>query len=199
VLITQFLVPSQPKSPFLVGLSMDQFWSSYYFPPARIFEFGLGMFLARLVAAGRWPRIGVVPAAAFMVAGYIGSLYVPILYRFVAITAIPIGVLICATAAADIRGTKTGMGNRVMRWLGERSFGFYMAQGIVLFYGRNLIGDNRQYSTPVAILVIAGFLVANVIAGWLLYVCVERPVMRRWARKKNPVRPALPAGTASVS
>ncbi len=186
VLATQYLVPDTPKSPFIPDLSMLQFWAPYYFPPARVFEFVLGMILARIVFAGRWPRIGVLPATGFLLVGYAVSLNVPYLYRFAAATVIPVAVLICAVAAADVRGARTGFGSRAMQWLGERSFGFYMAQGVVLLYGRSLVGDNHQYGVVGGIAVVLGFFAANVLAGWLLYVGVERPIMRRWARRRRP-------------
>jgi len=186
VLVTQYLVPSTPRTPFLPALSMTQFWAGYYFPPARLFEFVLGMLLARIVAAGRWPRIPLWAASVLMVAGYVVSLHVPYLYRFDVATVIPIAVLICAFATSDVRGSWTPLRGRVMHWLGDRSFGFYMAQGIVLLYGRTLVGNNERYSTPVAIAVLIAFALANLVAGTLLHVCVERPVMRRWARPRRP-------------
>lgn len=190
VLITQFVVPSVPDSGFIPGISMKQFWSGYFFPPSRVFEFILGMLLARLVASGRFPRIGVAPAAGLLVLGYAGAPLLPHVYGFSLATVIPIALLIGAAAVADTDGRATFLGSRPMQWLGERSFGFYMSQGIVLLYGRALVGDNEQYSTPVAIAVLVGFLVANLLAGWMLYSWVERPVMDRWGRRQAPHAPA---------
>ncbi|MBV2156622.1 acyltransferase [Kitasatospora sp. SUK 42] len=190
-LVTQYLVTSTPRTPFIPDLSMTQFWSAYYFPPARLFEFALGMVLARIVRAGRWPRIPMTAAVALMAAGYVLSLHVPFFYRFEVAMVIPISVVICSFAAADARGGRTPVSGRAMQWLGERSFGFYMAQGIVLLYGRTLIGHNARYDTPTAIAVLIGFILANLVAGTLLHVCVERPVMRRWAR--GPQRARTPS------
>jgi peptidoglycan/LPS O-acetylase OafA/YrhL len=189
-LVTKYLVTDTPRTPFIPSLSMTQFWAGYYFPPSRLFEFVLGMLLARIVAAGTWPRIPLTASVVLMVGGYVLSLHVPYVFRFEAITLVPIALLICSTAASDARGAWTPFRNRVMRWLGDRSFGFYMAQGIVLLYGRHLVGHNHLYGTPAAVAVLIGFVLANLVAGTLLHVCVERPVMRRWARKKAPAAPA---------
>ncbi|MEU4775362.1 acyltransferase [Micromonospora sp. NPDC023644] len=184
VLVTLFVVPDMPKGPFIPDLSMKQFWFGYFFPPARIFEFLFGMLLARIVLAGRWPQVGVLPAAAVAVAGYAVSTFLPTVYAFSLATMVPIGILICAAADADREGRRTLLGGRTMQWLGDVSFGFYMAQGIVLYHGRALFGDNQQYGTPTAIAVLLAFLVANLVAGWLLFVGVERPIMRRWGGRQ---------------
>src|SRR2546423_3987009 len=55
------LVSSQPHS-FQGPASDKQIWLVYFFPPTRCLEFVLGMFLARIVAARRWPRIRIRPA-----------------------------------------------------------------------------------------------------------------------------------------
>lgn len=190
---------SEALAPSFADVPVFQYWLTNYFPVSRVFEFVLGMLLARIVLTGRFPRIGVAPAAVLMAAGYAGSLYVPYLYRTSVATVLPIAVLICAAASADVRGRATAFGGRAMRWLGERSFGFYMAQGIVLFHGRRVLGDFAQYSTPVAILVVLAFLAANIVAGWLLYVCVERPVMRRWSRRKPPPEPVVEPAAVSAA
>ncbi|WP_329106782.1 acyltransferase [Micromonospora sp. NBC_01699] len=192
VLTTLYVIPDTPKGPFIPELSMQQFWFGYFFPPARVFEFVLGMLLARIVIAGLWPRIGVLSATGMATGGYSLSLSLPTAYAFSFATMVPLGILICAAAVADREGRRTLLASRPMQWLGDVSFGFYMAQGIVLYHGRALFGDNQQYGTGVAIAVILAFLVANVIAGWLLFVTVERPVMRRWGRRKSPPPAAVP-------
>lgn len=183
VLLATALAPSYADMPVF------PYWLTHYFPVSRAFEFVLGMLLARLVAAGKFPRVGVLPAVALMAVGYVVSLYVPFLYRTSVATVLPIAVLICAAASADVRGRATVFGSRAMRWLGERSFGFYMAQGLVMFYGREVVDHFAQYPTPVAVLVVLAYFAANLLAGWLLFAFVERPVMRHWARRKATAVP----------
>ncbi|KAA2262745.1 acyltransferase [Solihabitans fulvus] len=200
-LVTVFVIPDHPGSPML-AVSVPQQWFGYIFPPPRLFEFVLGMVLARLVRAGRWPRVGVAPAAALAVIGFFVTNAVPSPFDFTVSAVIPIGVLICATAAADVRGTRTFLRSRVMVWLGNVSFGFYLCQGVVLFYGRLAIVGDGTFSTPVAILLHLGFFGLTLLAGWLLYALVEQPMMRRFARNRRrvpaPTEPVAVDGVASA-
>jgi peptidoglycan/LPS O-acetylase OafA/YrhL len=194
------LLPDQPSyqgSP----ASVAQFWFGYFFPVPRLFEFVLGMVLARIVLSGRWLPLGIAPAAGLMLLGYAAVQVVPFLFKFTVATILPIGALICAAAAADHRGAPSVLRGRVMRWLGEVSFGLYICQGIVLFYGRWLLGPERVFDVPEATAVIAGLFLANLLAGWMLYVGVERPIMRRWSHPRRgtvvaPARKATAVGSA---
>ena len=188
-LVTQYVVPNTPKSP-ITPVSVTQFWAGYIFPPSRLFEFVFGMLLARIVVAGRAPRLGLLPAAVLVVVGYAVALFTPFVYGFEAATVVPIGLVIVAFAAADIRGARTGLRGRLAVWLGEISFGFYICQGVVVFYGRRLLGA-QPFNGPLAIAVIAGIFAATLLGGWLLYTCVERPTMRRWARKRPHDDPVM--------
>ncbi|WP_051790364.1 acyltransferase family protein [Streptomyces sp. NRRL S-1022] len=181
-LVTDFLMPQHPPTPEGFGVSLWEFWFGYNFPPVRMFEFVLGMILARLVMTGAAPRVGIVPAALLCVAGYAAAMAVPFLYGLNLMTVIPIALLICAVARADIEGTRTVLRGRAMQWLGEVSFGFYLAQYVVMYSIRTSLMDERLFSPLPAVLVLLGFFFATLLAGWLLLVCVERPVMRRWAR-----------------
>jgi peptidoglycan/LPS O-acetylase OafA/YrhL len=192
-LISQYLIPATPKSA-ISPISDMQFWFGYLFPPGRMFEFVLGILLAQIVLAGKWRRIGILPAIGLMAAGYAAALAVPFDYGFVVATIVPIGVLIAEIAVADVERRRTGLRNRVMVWLGEVSFGFYLCQGITIFYLRSLFGGTR-FGTPVAILVIIGCFAVTLLCGWLLHSCVEQPMMRRWSRSRRSPQP-LSAPTA---
>ncbi|WP_037836538.1 acyltransferase family protein [Streptomyces sp. NRRL S-244] len=152
------------------------------FPPVRMFEFVLGMILARLVLAGAFPRIRILPAAALCVVGYAVALAVPFLYGLNVATIVPVALLICAVARADVEGAPTVLRGRTMQWLGEVSFGFYLAQYVVMYFGRTALMDEKLFAPLPGVLVLLGFFLATLLVGWLLLVCVERPVMRRWAR-----------------
>ncbi|MFC8845625.1 MULTISPECIES: acyltransferase family protein [unclassified Micromonospora] len=202
-LVTQFIIPDEPRSP-ITPVSVQQFWFGYIFPPSRLFEFVLGIVLARIVISGRWLPISIGQAAGLSVVGYVVALFVPFLYGFNVATIIPVAALICAAAAADAAGRPTVLSTPRMQWLGEISFGFYLCQGVVIFYGRQLIGAPDGFGTPMALLVTLGFFVATLIGGWLLYSRIEHPVMRRWSRPRRPaasttppVRPG-PAGGAPL-
>jgi peptidoglycan/LPS O-acetylase OafA/YrhL len=193
-LVNQFLIPAGTGSP-VTSISSLQFWFGYLFPPTRMFEFVLGALLALLVKAGKWPRIGLVPAAVLLLAGYTAAMYVPAYYAFIAMTIVPIGMVIASAANADLRGRHTPFGGRVMVWLGEVSFAFYLCQGVTVFYVRRLFPGT--FSTGVGILVIIGLFALSLLGGWLLHSRVEHPMMRRWSRAQRPVRPATPAPAAA--
>ncbi|MFD5512020.1 acyltransferase family protein [Streptomyces sp. NPDC127051] len=181
-LVTDFLMPQHPPTPEGFGISLWEFWFGYNFPPVRMFEFVLGMILARLVLAGAFPRIRILPAAVLCVVGYAVALAVPFLYGLNVATIVPVALLICAVARADVEGAPTVLRGRTMRWLGEVSFGFYLAQYVVMYFGRTALMDEKLFAPLPGVLVLLGFFLATLLVGWLLLVCVERPVMRRWAR-----------------
>lgn len=188
-LITLYLIPSTPKSP-ITPVSVTQFWFGYIFPVPRMFEFVLGAVLALIVIAGRWAPIKIWQALVLCAAGYVAALFLPFVWGFSVATIVGVGALIGSVATADINGSSRFLATRTVRWLGEVSFGFYLCQGVVIFYGRTLTGGHT-YSTPVALVVVAAFLGATVLAGWGLFTLVEQPMMNRWARKR-PKKGAVP-------
>lgn len=195
-LISTYLVPATPKSA-ITPISDKQFWFGYLFPPGRLFEFVLGALLARIVLSGRWPRrLGIAVSLVLVAAGYGATFLVPFQYTFVTATIVPIGLLIAAVADSDARSRSTWLSSRPMVWLGEVSFGFYLVQGVTIFYLRTLLG-REPFGTPVAVLVIALFFAASLLAGSLLYRFVEMPAMRRFARSRRPA-PAHAAGPVAV-
>ncbi|MDH6223034.1 acyltransferase [Streptomyces sp. MJP52] len=190
-LVSTHLVPDTPKSA-ITPISDMQFWFGYLFPPGRLFEFVLGAILARLVLSGRWPRqLGIGLSLALVAVGYGATFFVPFQYTFVTATIVPIGLLIAAVADSDVRDRSTWLSSRPMVWLGEVSFGFYLVQGITIFYLRTLLGP-ATFSTPVALLVIALFFAVSLLAGWLLYRFVEMPAMRRFSRSRRPASAPVP-------
>ncbi|WP_030966337.1 acyltransferase family protein, partial [Streptomyces sp. NRRL S-378] len=196
-LIATHFVPDTPKST-ITPISGMQFWFGYLLPAGRLFEFVLGILLARIVLAGLWPRrVGFGLSLVLTVLGYAAALVAPFQYGFVVATIIPVAALIGATAHADVQGRTTFLRSRPMVWLGEVSFGFYLVQGVTIFYLRSLLGENT-YGVPGALLVIAGFFTASLLGGWLLYRFVEMPAMRRFGRAK-PRTPSVPASAGDPS
>lgn len=191
-LVNLFLISDSPKSP-ITPVSAIQFWFGYIFPVPRMFEFILGSVLALIITAGRWVPIAIWQALVLCAAGYTAALFLPFVWGFSVATVVGIGALIGAVAVADIEGHNRFLASRTVRWLGEISFGFYLCQGVVVFYGRIVTGDHT-YATPIAILVVLAFLGATLLAGWALFALVERPMMKRWARPRAAGR-----GTAVLS
>ncbi|WP_051973217.1 acyltransferase [Cryobacterium sp. MLB-32] len=182
-LITLYLIPATPASA-LTPISETQFWFGYIFPVTRLFEFVLGSILALVVLSGKWIPMKMYQALLLCLAGYGVALVVPFVFSFVAAMVIPLSALICTSATEDMRGGNRFLRSAVMQWLGNISFGFYLCQGVVIFFGRILMG-NATYSTPIAFLVVGGFFVAAILGGWALYALVEKPAMARWARPRR--------------
>lgn len=192
------IVPDSPKSA-LTPVSSFQFWFGYIFPPNRLFEFILGSILARIVMEHRWPAIRMWHALLMCAAGYALANVVPFVWTFNVATIVPIAVLIATAAAGDAAGKPTFLRSGAMQWLGDTSFGFYMCQGVVIFWVRQMM-HNATFSTPVALVVIGGFFILTVLGGWALYALVEKPMMDRFARPRRRVvmatEPVVTAPTA---
>lgn len=181
--ITMLWIPETPTSP-LTPVSTTQFWFGYIFPVSRLPEFLLGAVLARLVVLGVRLPINLWGAAALVVAGYGVALIVPFAFSFVAAMVVPVGVIIMVAASYDLDGRRTFLQTRLWQWLGEVSFGFYLCQGVTIFYARMQLGD-RAWGLPGALAVAGGLFVLTLCGGWLLHALVERPAMRRWARPRG--------------
>lgn len=125
------LVPDTPKSP-ITPVSVTQYWFGYICPVPRLFEFGLGMTLARMVLTGVAPRVPLWFAAASVPAGYAAALVVPFVWSFVVATIVPVSLVILAYAKADVVGRPTGLRGPLAQRLGEILFGFYICQGFVV-------------------------------------------------------------------
>lgn len=173
-------------------MSPTQYWLAYLFPVGRIFEFLTGMFVARIVAAGKWPKqVGPLVATVIMVVAWFVALYVPVQLAINLITLAPIGIVIAAFATADLRGVRTRVAGKRWVFLGQISFGFYMVQIVTVFWLRGVTGG--QFSTPVAVLVLLGMAALSILGGWLLFRFVESPMMRKFGRKKTAALTAVPA------
>ncbi|WP_280476173.1 acyltransferase family protein [Nocardia asiatica] len=186
VLLTVFVVPSSEKSE-LTPIPVLQLWFGYLFPPSRLFEFFLGVFVARIVMEGRWIRIPLWAAVAGVGVGYLVATYTPFYIGFVLATAVPLALLIGSAAKSDLDESSRFLSSRLAVWLGEISFAFYICQGVTVFYVRRLMGA-ATFSAPVAVLLIVLLFCLNILAAWLLFTFVESPAMRRFARpKQRPV------------
>ncbi|MDI3390551.1 acyltransferase [Streptomyces sp. B-S-A8] len=188
------LIPGDARLPGL-ELTVNQQWFSYAFPPPRLFEFVLGMILARIVIAGRWPRVGLLPSTILFAVGYYGAIVAPAPYSFSLTTVVPIGMIICAAASADLRGEGGWLCGRTMVWLGNVSFAFYLVQVLVIFYARPQLLGGHTFGTVAAFGLLIALFLANLLAAWLLYGLVEKPMMHRWSRSRKGPIPGPPTTT----
>lgn len=190
-ILIELLVPGTPKIPYptLGPVSFEQLWLTYWFPPVRALEFVLGIVLARVVMAGKFPRISWVPVTAVFLVFQVLAMNSPShLLGLVALPSLSIVLLIPYLAQKDIRGEWTPFRGRWMVWLGEASFAFYLFHKIVMSYGQKWInGDvwDAQWSLPFWLSFGAVTFAVTLGFAALLHMFVEQPLMRRFARPKK--------------
>ncbi|MER6961260.1 acyltransferase [Streptomyces sp. NPDC000618] len=201
-LVATYVVTDQPR---LVAFSASgefsftQMWFVYFFPPVRALEFVVGILLARIVMAGRWPNIGLAPAFGLAVAGYVIALYEPFLAGTAGVATVWTAPLIAAAAVADRRQTASVFRRPTVVFLGEISFAFYMVHWIVVMTAADLIGTTRTFSLATGALLALVVLAVAVACSAVLYWCVERPLVRRFGRHRTDVgRPGLPGAAPTL-
>ncbi|MER8261513.1 acyltransferase [Streptomyces albidoflavus] len=162
-------------------VSEVQYWAVYMLPPVRVLDFLLGMVMARILMSGRWIGLGLLPACALVAVGYAVANTTPWLFGLNAAALIPFALLIPAVAATDLNGGRSPFRGRVMVWLGEVSFAFYIVHNVVLVHVRSLIGETRQFGLVGGVGVMALYFAVCMAFAWLLHKGVEMPMMRRFA------------------
>ncbi|WP_304454031.1 acyltransferase [Nocardiopsis sp. YSL2] len=187
------VTPSEPASPAFDGGTWLQQKLLLFFPVTRLPDFVLGMLTARLVQERRFVGIGLGWSAALTVAVYTAALFLPHIYAFAGLWAFPVALLIGASASRDPR--RPGLlESRPAVWAGEASYAFYLVHlplmMLALFaVGRlhpdSAAGPFAKMGTVAGILFILGLAAVTLLVSRLLFVAVERPAMRRWARPRS--------------
>ncbi|MEU9252765.1 acyltransferase [Streptomyces sp. NPDC048270] len=193
-LVGRYVISNEPALPYpgFESMSYHQVWFVYFFPPVRMLDFVLGILVARLVLTGQWVRIGMLPALALAVAGYVVSTYSTYLLGVGGIASVWLVPLIAAAATADARGTSSVLRGPLWVRLGELSFAFYMVHYLVLTQLRKALGPEWTSSLGVELLVVVLGLGLSLGLAWLLHALVERPVTALAGRRR-----AAPAGAPS--
>ncbi|OCC07231.1 acyltransferase [Streptomyces sp. PTY087I2] len=183
--VVRALVPAEAgMAPNAPAGSTDAFWIIQIFPVTRLLEFVLGILAARIVMAGRWTGPGPLPFAVLLAVLYFAALETPAEYRLVAMTIVPVTLLLGSLAAADLRGDRSIAANRFMEWLGDISFAFLLIHWPVMNFFFQQFGE-EFYSVPKAIGVVCLDLSASLALAWLLTVAVERPLVRLLSPKRR--------------
>ncbi|TDB76410.1 acyltransferase [Micromonospora sp. KC723] len=188
-------LPQNPLFPFARVTELE-FWIIYQFPPTRMLDFVVGILLARIVLTGRKLPVSRGAAATLVVAAYAVSPLLPPAFSLVAVMVLPLGLLIAAAAKADAEARPSWMSSRIMVWLGDVSFAFYMWHALILFYVHPwLFGPASNAATALA--EIALLFEVILVVSWLQFSRIERPMMRRFAvsRRDRPQVPAVAAVT----
>lgn len=167
-------------------------WFRYISPPVRLAEFCLGILVALWVEEDRWPRIPVWTAATLTAAAYLLAGFVPKGFTQVAVTVVPICLLIGTVAAHEA----VGAAPRVLHhaWfvrLGVWSYAFYLMHQFVLTAAVTVVERRHATTTGTVVFAEAIALVLSVVAAALLHHIVEHP-LERALRGPDPT-PALNA------
>jgi mycarose O-acyltransferase len=174
-----------PNQMFPEGYSQWQLWFVFHSPPTQMLVFIFGMLMAKIVIAGRRLPLKLGGAVALAVTAYFVTGVFPPLWQFSAVTVIPLGLLIAAGAVADVDRQKTFLGSRLMVWLGNISFAFYMWHYLVLVYGHHWLGAGQHWSTLTTIAVAILLLAVSLLLSWASFTFFERPIMQRFAAPRR--------------
>lgn len=191
------VMPDAPEISYYPGVSWYEYWFVYCLPIARVPEFVLGIFLAKIVMSGRWIPVSLPVALLTLIPGFALMVTIPDVFGLVAPTAIPLALIVAAGAHADVTGLRSPFRGRIAVWLGEVSFAFYMVHMLVLQKGP-LSAGTASYGAVEALGLVALSFVIALLAAWLLFKYVETPAMRRWSRPKpkpEPMREEVAATT----
>lgn len=188
-LSTQLVPAGSVFMPMEPETSVNQYFFSYILPFPRVLDFALGILVARSVMSGRWRNIGMVWAGALLIASYVLGYFTPYIYSSRAVCVIPAAVLIAAGAIADDEGRFTLFRNKVMVWLGDISFAFYLVHFTVLVGVWKLLGS-KTYTAPQAAAMMLLCLGVSILASWALYGLLERPITQRWSNPRKRPAPA---------
>jgi peptidoglycan/LPS O-acetylase OafA/YrhL len=191
------LLPAGQQFP--QGFSDLELWFVFHCPAGQLLTFVFGIFMAKVVLAGRKLPLKLGGAVALTVGAYfVTPLFGP-LYQFSAVMLIPLGLLIAAGARADLDRLPTFLGSRLMVWLGDISFAFYMWHHLVLVTGHNLLGQGENWSTLTSAAVLALLFAVTLLLSWLTFKFVEQPIMKRFATSRRgrgtAVITSVPTGT----
>lgn len=167
-----------------------QVWFSYVFPPVRMLEFVAGIIVARLVLGGRWLNVGFGPAALLLAVFCCVAPQLPEVFAFATFTFVPVILIVGASIRADLTGRRTLMRGRRIVWLGDLSFAFYLVHLSVMLGARKLIGQDKSWGIPGALLFIVTTYALTLVCAWVLHTYVEKPMMRRWSSPRR--KPSTP-------
>lgn len=156
------------------------YWLVGVAPPVRLGEFVLGMLLAVLLSAG--VRVPVGPALAAVVAvvasGLAGA--APDYLHIVAVTIVPVALLIAACAQADLDGRPLALlRSPWLLRLGQWSYAFYLLHIVALLVAERLLAG-RDVALAPRLVILGAALAASIAASAALFRFVEYPLERRF-------------------
>ncbi|MFI5618066.1 acyltransferase family protein [Streptomyces sp. NPDC051567] len=192
-LLLPLLATAIPGPPLYdwIPVNRNSVWFIYVFPPVRMVEFCLGILTARLVQAGRWPRMRRVWTGAPVLVMLLVLPFLPIQYTLGMAMAAPLALVVAALALADIEGRSRYLLSPRLITLGEASFALYMIHFPLMLTVRHMLGVERTFTAATGAVIVIGLFVASIALSLVVHRYYELPLMRRWARPRASVGPAL--------
>lgn len=125
----------------IFGGTKDEEWFFYAFPPVRLLDFTVGIFLYNLCKTLsphyiKWKDKATlieISAIILFFVFYTTAFFIPQVYRHALWYWIPVGLIIGVFYFQSGYISKL-LSNKYLVWLGEISFAFYMFHGFVLWY-----------------------------------------------------------------
>lgn len=163
-------------------------WLFYYFPPIRILDFILGIFLYNLCKSidvdklkKRYnPTIVEIFSILFFIAFYTSAYSIPHVYRHALWYWLPIGLIISVFYFQAGYISKI-LSNKRFIYLGEISFAFYLFHPIVLWYTQRVFSLVNITPSKVVIFVLAASL--TIIVSSISFKYFETPA-NKWIKAK---------------
>lgn len=184
-LISLTLAGTPAGGPLGQEMSAAQLVCVYFWPISRIPEFVLGIILARFHLERPARSIGMPTAFLLLVVSYAVGLTLADPFQLVAVSSLPLALMIVAAAASDVREKKTVFNTRVGVFFGDISYAFYLIHFTVLIAVMQFAGAGLG-----PLLSVISALIVSLALSAILYILVEKPVMSghliRARRKQQP-------------
>ncbi|MFC4565588.1 acyltransferase family protein [Nocardiopsis mangrovi] len=180
-----------PAWPLWPPLTFTETWLVYFMPVVRLPEFLLGVVLALIVRAGRWPGIGPWTVAAATGLVYLATLALPPIYGRSGVLIIALCLLIPLLAVRDARGTPGWLRHPAVVALGDASYAMYLLHYPVMAVTRHLVGPGRDVGLLEGSLIIAGMFVVCQLLAVAMFRYVENPLVRRYSRPVSDRAPRV--------
>ncbi|MFC5724987.1 acyltransferase family protein [Streptomyces gamaensis] len=158
----------------------------YIFPPVRLVEFVVGIALALLVKNGAWRGPGLLLSLALCLVGIFWGVHqVSYDFHWSAVTVVPYTLTVAAAARADLYGKPSVFRHRLLVYLGEVSFAFYLLHEMAVFtFNRIFEGQQPHLALHVGLV-----MAVSLVGAILLHEFVEKPGVKLLnPRRDNPGR-----------
>ncbi len=174
------------------------YWLSYNFPPSRLLEFYLGVLTAKLVISGKWTNAKLRYPLLGLGCSYGLTWFVPINFKLSVLILLPTAAVIATMCVRDMTGVRGVNSGRIMIWLGEISYAFYLIQYPVMVAVTKYCLHGRRYGLLGWLSWSLVCLVLSVALAAVIYHCIDKPITCR-NRERPVIAPhaILPARVAT--